>query len=227
MEDHCEQQHVVGVPGQHVGLPGQQVPGQQVPCHVSGQVPGQQVAVQHVFSVPGHITEMKCRVCDKMAGMAAVVLPCGHHFCRRCLGLWVGIYVDMYRGEQSEFPCQLCWKLCVLPAGVSLLTQQHQAQDAQLDNLATQHQTQNAQLDNLASQMNHMTMTGGEEMTQHSHTAMMPSGEDCISSLHADCRPGRHATDLYDHGNFNTSRGDSGTALCCSWSNKARTSHYM
>lgn len=55
-----------------------------------------------------------CKQCEK-PGVSLCCLPCGHRFCDRCLQLWVGIYVDQYRGNWNEFPCQACWTLVKVP----------------------------------------------------------------------------------------------------------------
>lgn len=58
----------------------------------------------------------RCGVCRAWAE-TLFVLPCLHKFCHSCLHLWVGIYVDMYRGPQGRFPCQICWQTHALPEG--------------------------------------------------------------------------------------------------------------
>lgn len=55
-----------------------------------------------------------CKVCGKPNDKLNV-LPCEHKFCERCLVLWVGIYIEMYRGHKGEFPCQICWTLVKIP----------------------------------------------------------------------------------------------------------------
>lgn len=166
----------------------------------------QQLPWQPVFSAPGHVSEMRCRVCHKVTGMAALVLPCGHHFCRRCLALWVGIYTDMYRGQQGEFPCQLCWKVCVLPSGTSLMEYR-----------------QDTELDQLSAQMDHMSVQTEQQTHQQMPSEMTanPMQETC----HSQPVTGNDVS-LYDHGNLGMGR-DSVTALCCSWSQNPRSTHYM
>lgn len=56
----------------------------------------------------------RCLVCSKPSNYIHV-LPCEHKFCANCLRLWAMIYMDMYRGVDKEFPCQICWKQYSVP----------------------------------------------------------------------------------------------------------------
>ena len=73
----------------------------------------------------------RCLVCSRPHN-SILVLPCQHKFCARCLHLWVGIYIDMYRGHGGEFPCQVCWTVFQVPAeGLAVYAQDFQVRQLQ------------------------------------------------------------------------------------------------
>lgn len=96
----------------------------------------------------------RCGVCS-VASNQMTVLPCQHRFCDKCFNLWIGIYIDMYRGNGGRFPCQICWSLYEVPYnGLKAFKQDYSVMQlqAELDRLGmVQQQLQGASMDTSAS----------------------------------------------------------------------------
>ncbi len=130
----------------------------------------------------------ECTVCH-LKPEQLHVLPCQHKFCARCLQLWVGIYVDMYRGPQGRFPCQICWATHPLP-------------DNGLDGFL-----QDYALNSLQAGFGDLTLTSsthalpqGQDQGQFSTAAVMDSMENASSSCPPQPMASHQApTIIFDH----------------------------